>query len=1180
MLSEFLSYLRSLDVKLWIEGDRLRYSAPPGIMTAELQRQLVERRPELMNFLGQVGAMVQPAAPAVVRLSRDEPLPLSYAQERLWIFDRLNPNSPVYNVSGGVHLKGHLDLSALERSVNEIVKRHEVLRTNFVIVDAQPRQHVLPDLQLEIPVIDLSKAATVDRKEEVQRLVEKLAAEEVRQPFDLSIGPLLRMKVLKLSEAEHVLLVNTHHIVSDGWSIGVLVKEFAHFYEAFTSHKDPQLPPLPIQYADFAVEQRRWLQGNVLEKQLSYWKQRLRGRLPVLDLPTDRPRPAVQTFNGARENSLIPKTLTVAIYELCQRYDGTLFMVLLAAFELLLYRYTSQDDLLIGTPIANRTRAEIEGLIGYFANTLVLRADTSGDPSFLDLLDRVRAEALGAYNHQDLPFERLIEELQPRRDVSRSALFQVAFVLQNTPSQELKLPGLTFTPMPLGTGTSKFDLTLEVTEVEEGLALAVEYNTDLFDASRIARLLDHYQALLQSIVEAPEQPVSKLSMLTGEEYALQLGWATAGATHEAHACLHELFEAQVERTPHAIALVFEDIRLTYDQLNRRANQLAHYLGALGVSPDTLVGIYMERSVELVVGLLGILKAGGAYVPLDPFYPAQRVALILEDSRTNVILTQQELRDKLPPHDARVLCLDAASESINSQSEQNPSTEVRPANLAYVIYTSGSTGKPKGTLITHANVTRLFDATQAWFNFNESHVWTLFHSYAFDFSVWELWGAFLYGGRLVIVSYAVSRSPEAFRDLLADEHVTVLNQTPSAFRQLIRQEELLRNEARLDLRLVIFGGEALELGSLKPWFERYGDQRPQLVNMYGITETTVHVTYRPLQMADVAAAGKSYIGVPIPDLEVYLLDQYLRPVPIGVPGEIHVGGAGLARGYLDLPELTSQRFVPHPFSKRPGARLYKSGDLGRYLPNGDIEYLGRVDLQVKIRGFRIELGEIESVLRQQEAVREASVVAREFGDEKRLIAYIVLRAGMQIDVTELRRSLKERLPEYMVPAYFVTLDSLPLTAHGKVDFKSLPEPEMERPHLGEEYSPPRTSIEKVLAEIWAETLRINRVGIHDNFFDLGGDSIRSIQVHAKARERGLKFPLHQLFRHSTIAEIAQDVDREDAALAEDDLQPVKTEPLSLISEADRKLLAPDVEDALSSTVGSEAWNSRDLKSRPH
>ncbi len=915
MLSEFLSYLRSLDVRLWLEGDRLRFSAPPGVMTPELTQQLVERKPEIMSFLARVGQMSQAAAPAIVRLSRNEPLPLSYAQERLWVFDRLNPNSPVYNIAGAVRLKGRLDLSALERSCNEIIKRHEVLRTNFVIVNGKPRQSVLPDLQLKIPVVDIGEGSVEDREIEVQRL----AAEEAQQPFDLSTAPLLRMKILKLGDDEHVLLVNTHHIVSDGWSIGVLVREFAHFYEAFVSNKNSQLPDLPVQYADFAVEQRRWLTGEVLEKQLSYWKQRLQGTLPVLDLPTDRPRPSVQTFNGARETHSISQALTASLYKLCERYDATPFMVLLAVFELLLSRYTGQDDLLIGTPIANRTRAEVEGLIGYFANTLVMRADVSGDPKFLELLKRVRQDALGAYNHQDFPLERLIEELQPPRDVSRSALFQVAFVLQNTPSQELKLPGLTLTTVPLDTGTAKFDLTLEVTEVNEGLALAVEYNTGLFEAASIARLLGHYQALLQSCLAEPEQPVSRLSMLTEQEYSWQIERATAGASFETHACLHELFEAQVKRTPGAIALVFEDTRLTYDELNRRANQLAHHLRALGVRPETLIGIYMERSVELIVGLLGILKAGGAYVPLDPSYPTQRLALMLEDARPTAILTQQHLVENLPPHEAAVLCLDTAAESIDSQSEENPSPESTPANLAYVIYTSGSTGKPKGTLITHANVVRLFAATKHWFNFGEHDVWTLFHSYAFDFSVWEIWGALLYGGRLVVVPYQVSRSPEAFRELLLKERVSVLNQTPSAFRQLIRQEESLRDASRLtSLRLIIFGGEALELGSSKPWFERYGDRQPQLVNMYGITETTVHVTYRPLKAADVAAAGKSYIGAPIPDLEVYLLDQYLRPVPLGVAGEIHVGGAGLARGYLNLPDLTSQRFVTHPFSKQPGA----------------------------------------------------------------------------------------------------------------------------------------------------------------------------------------------------------------------------------------------------------------------
>jgi amino acid adenylation domain-containing protein len=1156
MTSEFFSYLRSLDVKLWIEGDRLRYSAPSGVMTSELLKQLAERKPEIISFLNQVDQVVRATSQAILPCSREEPLPLSFAQARLWVFDRLNPDSAVYNVAGAVRLKGRLNLMALEQSFNEIIRRHEVLRTRFTILDGQPIQDIQANLQLQIPVIDLRKISGEKRENKAQRL----ATEEARQLFDLGTGPLLRLKVLKLGEDEHVLLVTTHHIISDGWSIGVLVQEFAQVYEAFANNKPSPLPPLPIQYADFAVEQRRWLQGRILENQLSHWKKRLGGRLPVLEMPTDRPRPVVQTFNGAKKTRLIPRSLSAALHELCQRQGVTLFMVLLAAFELLLYRYTGQDDLLVGTPIANRNRAEIEGLIGYFANTLVLRGDLSGDPSFLELVERVREEALGAYAHQDVPFERLIEELQPPRDVSRSALFQVAFVLQNTPSQELTLPELSLTATPVETETAKFDLTLEATEVKRGLALVLEYNTDLFDGSTVTRLLEHYQVLLRVIVANPDQAISKLSMLTEQERAILMKRGRSGASYDVRACLHELFEAQVMRTPDAMALVFEDTQVSYGELNRRANQLAHHLRALGVKPDTLVGIYLERSVELVIALLGVLKAGGAYVPLDPSYPTQRLAFMLEDANVTVILTQQDLMEKLPPivsHEARVVCFETAGDRIATESEQNPTPAALPANLAYVIYTSGSTGKPKGTLVSHANVVRLFEATQAWFDFDESDVWTLFHSYAFDFSVWELWGALLYGGRLVIVSYLVSRSPEAFRGLLAREQVTILNQTPSAFRQLIRQEELLDGAPKLNLRLVIFGGEALELRSLRPWFKHYGDQQPRLVNMYGITETTVHVTYRPLSVNDIDT-GKSYIGVPIPDLEVYLLDQYMQPVPLGIPGEIHVGGAGLARGYLDLPELTSQRFVPHPFSNKPGERLYKSGDLGRYLPNGDIEYLGRIDLQVKIRGFRIELGEIESVLGQHEGVQEASVIAREYDGEKRLTAYVVSRHDLNIDVTELRSFLKKKLPEYMIPSHFVALHGFPLTPHGKVDYQALPEPETTRPQLGEAYTAPRTATERALAEIWQETLGIERVGIHDNFFDLGGDSIRSIQVHGKARQRGLNFAIHQLFRHSTISEIAQEVTSE--IPDSDYLGHVKTQAFSLISAEDRSRLPTDIEDA--------------------
>jgi amino acid adenylation domain-containing protein/non-ribosomal peptide synthase protein (TIGR01720 family) len=832
----------------------------------------------------------------------------------------------------------------------------------------------------------------------------------------------------------------------------------------------------------------------------------------------------VQSFRGAHQVLELGAALSEAVKSFSQREVLTLFMTLLAAFKALLYRYSGQDEIIIGSPIANRNRVEIEGLVGFFVNTLVLRTDLSGNPRFRELIDRVREVALEASAHQDLPFEKLVDELQPERDLSRTPLFQVVFVMQNTPRQALELPGLTLTPLEVEGETTKFDLILAIRETAAGLLGQVSYNTDLFEDSTISRLLGHYRTLLAAAVARPDLRLSNLPLLTEAERHQLLAWNSGQAVYPVGNCLHQLFEAEVERRPDSIAVVCEGERLTYAQLNERANKVAHHLRRLGVGPDVLVGLCMERSLNLVVAILGILKAGGAYLPLDLAYPKERLAFMLADSHALVLLTEEPLLERLPQHQAQVICLDADWERVARESAANLSNETRPENLAYVIYTSGSTGKPKGVLVNHANVVRLFAATQDWYQFDETDVWTLFHSYAFDFSVWELWGALLYGGRLVVVPYLMSRSPEAFYELLREEQVTVLNQTPSAFRQLIQAEETAAGASsragELALRLVIFGGEALELQSLKPWFERHGDQRPQLVNMYGITETTVHVSYRPVWIADLKESKGSVIGGAIPDLKVYVLDAQLNPVPIGVAGEMYVGGAGVARGYLDRPELTAERFVPDPYSKEPGARLYKTGDLARYLADGDLEYLGRIDHQVKLRGFRIELGEIEAVLAQHPAIREVAVLAQEDKpDQKRLVAYLVVKQAMAPSVSELRDFLKVKLPEYMVPAAFVLLDALPLTENGKLDRRALPAPEMTRPELGEDYVAPRNETEAVLAQVWASVLGLERVGVRDNFFELGGDSILSIQIIARANQAGLRLTPKQIFQYQTIAELA-------------------------------------------------------------
>ena len=857
---------------------------------------------------------------------------------------------------------------------------------------------------------------------------------------------------------------------------------------------------------------------KVLQSQLEYWKQQLANSPPVIELPTDRPRPPAIAYSEIRQYLELPLSLTEALKALSQRQNVTLYMTLLAAFKILLYRYSGQSDIIVGSPIANRNCAETEDLIGVFVNTLVLRTDLEGNPSFLELLSRIREVTLDAYEHQDLPFQKLVEELHPEHSLSYHPLFQVMFVFQNTPQGQLDLP-LTLNPQSAESRTTQFDLTLRLQETASGLKGFFEYSTDLFDAATIARMAGHFQIMLAAIVANPEQRIGELPLLTpNERQQLLFEWNHTQADYPKDTCLHQLIEAQVEKTPTAIAVVFENQQLTYQELNTRANQLAHYLQSLGVGPDVLVGICVDRSLEMVIGLLGILKAGGAYVPLDPGYPQERLAYMLADSQVVVLLTQQRLVDSLPQHSTRLVLLDADSEHIAQQSQENPISGTKADNLAYVIYTSGSTGKPKGVLVSHYNVVRLFKATEAWYNFNEQDVWTLFHSYAFDFSVWEIWGALIYGGRLVVVSYYVSRSPEDFYNLLISQRVTVLNQTPSAFRQVIRVDESSGTAKELNLRLVIFGGEALELQSLKPWFERHGDEFPQLVNMYGITETTVHVTYRPLTIADLKSNG-SVIGSAIPDLKLYILDQHQQPVPIGVPGEMYVGGAGVTQGYLNRPELTSERFIPNPFSNSPGECLYKTGDLASYLPNGDIEYLGRIDYQVKIRGFRIEIGEIETVLCQHPRVREVVVIVRESSGDKHLVAYVVPKTQQVPNDLELRRFLLQQLPDYMVPAIFAILEEVPLTPNGKVDRRALPAPDTNRSGCFGTRAP-RTPTEEILCAIWAQVLGLEFVGIDDNFFTLGGHSLLATQVISRCRQAFcVEISLQMLFDAPTIARLA-------------------------------------------------------------
>jgi len=1063
--------------------------------------------PRLADLAARVEAArrtgAQQHTPPLVPVPREGALPLSFAQQRLWFIDQLEPGSPLYNVPAALRVEGPLDAAVLARCLGEIVRRHETLRTVFAARAGAPVQVIQPAEPFLLPVVDLSALP----EGACEDLVRPLVAAEAGRPFDLSRGLLLRGLLVRLAEREHAVVLTLHHIASDGWSVGILVREIAALYPAFAAQGPSPLPELPVQYADFAAWQSSWLRGEVLEREIAFWRGQLAGLPPLLELPTDHPRPAVQSYRGAARPMRLPAGLTRQMEALARQEGATLFMVLLAGFQALLARLSGQDDLAVGSPVAGRNRVETEGLIGFFVNTLVLRGGLTETPTFRELLGRVRETALSAYLHQDVPFEKLVEELAPERSLAHAPLFQVVLVLQNAPVPSLEIENLRLRPLSLDGTTAKFDLTVTLEEHDGGFLGRVEHATDLFDPATIDRLLAGFERLLVAAVAGPDSRAAELPLLGAAERHQLLEWGGIRqqfAPTSTLSTLHGRFAERAGLAPEAPALACGDLTLTYGELHRRSNRLAHWLRRQGVGPESRVGLRLDRSVDLVVGLLGVLKAGAAYVPLDPGAPRERLAFVLEDAEIRIVVGAEELE----------------------RLEGFPDGDLAPlgdaSSLAYVIYTSGSTGRPKGTLIPHGNVTRLFDATEGWFGFGERDVWTLFHSYTFDFSVWEIWGALLYGGRLVVVPWEVSRSPEPFLDLLVRERVTVLNQTPSAFAQLA-QADAERGGVETGLRLVIFGGEALDPASLEPWFARHGDAQPQLVNMYGITETTVHVTYRPLSMADARGEHRSVIGVPIADLSLAVMDRSLSPAPIGVPGELVIGGAGLARGYLGRPELTAERFVPDPVGVRPGARLYRSGDLGRFLPNGDVEYLGRLDTQVKIRGFRIELGEIEAALSALAGVRQAVVLLRESRSEggpgdRRLVAYVVGDVAM----VELRQSLREQLPDYMVPAGFVVLDALPLTSNGKVNRKALPAPEQSG---GEDaYLAPRTPTEKVLAGLWADLLGRDRVGAADHFFDLGGHSLLATQVMSRLREAfGVEIPLHDLFEAPVLADLAARID---------------------------------------------------------
>jgi amino acid adenylation domain-containing protein/non-ribosomal peptide synthase protein (TIGR01720 family) len=1031
--------------------------------------------------------------------------PLSYAQQRLWFLQQLDPNSTQYNLPAAVRIEGPLDVAVLERTFSEIVRRHEALRTRFTVVKGLPAQVIEEASRFLLPVTDVR-----DDMEVALRIEADSAA-----PFDLEHGPLFRAQLLRKSQREHVLLLNAHHIVADNWSFAVLVNEILALYDAYASGRAPSLSEPAMQYADFAVWQRDPVQERAIKDDLLYWRDRLAPPLPVLEMPVDRPRTAQASRRGAIRKRELSAAIANGARALSTETGATLFMTLLAAFDAVVARYTGQEDIIVGSPVSGRERIETHGVIGCFVNTIALRTDCSGDPTFRLLLERVRETCLSAYAHQDAPFERVVEAVQPDRDLNRTPIFQVAFGLRQDPVRQYALGSTRFEMLETHTGMSKFDLMFELIESGDRLTAAVEYSTDLFDEETIDRLLGHYQTLLGGAVASPDTPITLLPMLTPAERSQIEARNRTEKEYPLDRCLHELIEEQVDRTPDATALIFEDERVTYRELDRRSNQLAHRLRRLGAGPDDLVGVAMERSIELVVSLIAVMKAGAAYVPIDPEYPADRIAFMLADANPRVLLTQRRIAGALPACDARIVAVDELD--LSGAPQERPALTVTPRNLAYMIYTSGSTGRPKGALNSHRGIVNRLCWMQDEYRIGPDDRVLQKTPFSFDVSVWEFFWPLMTGATLVVARPGGHRDAAYLADLIASEGITTLHFVPSML-QIFLEEP--RAAGRLSVRRVICSGEALPFELQQRFFAR---MKAELHNLYGPTEAAVDVTY---WRCDPDSALRTVpIGRPIANIQIHLLDSRMNPVPVGVAGELYIGGVGVGLGYLNRPELTAEKFIADPFRQDPEARLYRTGDLARWLPDGAIDYLGRIDHQVKIRGFRIELGEIEAALNQQPAVRE-SVVAAVTGPngDKRLAAYVTPSGAAPVSVDELRARLAESLPEYMIPAAFTVMDALPLSPNGKVDRRALPTPDFTSVKAAGEMTAPRTPTEELLAELWSAILDAPRIGARDDFFRLGGHSLLAAQMASRVRTAfGVELPVRMVFEHPTLEALAADID---------------------------------------------------------
>jgi amino acid adenylation domain-containing protein len=1115
-LMEFLGELRAKGVTLTLDGESLKCAAAPGVLNSELKAELLRQKPEILAFLRTSQKSFRAGEPVLGRIDRSGPLPLSYAQQRLWFLNQLDPDSTVYNIGAALQLDGPLDIPVLERTLKEIIRRHESFRTSFFQLNGMPQTLISEEVEWALNVIDARHLAGEETKAELKGYASSL----IREHLDIAHAPLFKANLLITGQDSHMLILTLHHIIFDGWSVGVFGQELTELYCAYGSGREPALAPLPLQYVDFAAWQRKWLEAGELDRQLIYWKKQLAGAPPVITFPPDHRRPSADLFRGTRSKLILPQDLTSALEAMSQRHGVTVFMVLLAAFNVLLARYTGQDDIVVGSPSASRTRTELYPMMGFFVSNLVLRTDLSGGPSFNEVLKRVREVTLRAYEHQDVPFDQLVQALRPERSLDHSPLFQTMFIFQNFPIEELDLNGVEVKPVELEVDTARFDLTVEVFPSKGELQAFFDYNTDLYDADTVSRLQRHYLAILEAVVENADVQIVDIPLLSSSEREkLLFEWNRTEAPIPADASFYQLFEEHASTAPDRVAVMAGETAITYGELQRRANQIASALRARGAGPEKLVAIFQERGIDLVAAILGVAKSGAAYVPLDPVYPKGRIEAILEDARPVAILTSSALLDLLPHCAEQTLCLDEldANDLQLQDTNVDDSASISPDTLAYVIFTSGSTGKPKGVQITHRALLNFLQAMQDELEFSGSDVLLAVTTVSFDIAGLELLLP-LYGGATVCVSLQPGNPEGLLRDL--DKYrPTVMQATPATWKLLTAAG--WQGDSRMK---ILCGGEAMEPALARSLLVR----SETLWNMYGPTETTVWSA--ALRVEDAEQEGIP-IGHPIRNTTFYVLDSVGQPVPQGVAGELWIGGEGLARGYLNRPDLTEERFRPCPFTERSDARMYRTGDLVRYRSDGTLDFYGRLDHQVKLRGFRIELGEIDNTLRSCGNVLDAVTLLREDDGEKRLVAYLKHAKGQPPSHFAVRDRLRESLPDYMVPAAFVFLEEFPRLPNGKLDRSSLPAPERSAGESKESFHAPDTGLQQTVAQVFRKILSVDRVGLDDNWFDLGAHSLQMVKAHAELNQRiETPIPLISFFQYPNIRTLCSFIEKSDGNIS--------------------------------------------------